>query len=118
MEIQAPKPAQLRVVWYCPASGPNVPYGVLLWYPTTEDLYPKFHEHPEELLLPEDLEVIGQVGEYIESLAREIGAAGTLQVIDSTWSNVLRVSDATELLTDAPPERLLEELYRVHVQNR
>ncbi len=96
-----------------PGAGP-INAGILLEDPSTDRLWVRLRRDWEELA-PEEAEVLGAIEYDLEAKAQELGAKDLVRYLEDTLSNVLQVTDRSEVLVD-DYERALGRLYRQHVQ--
>ncbi|HEV2199524.1 MAG TPA: S24 family peptidase [Bryobacteraceae bacterium] len=91
--------------------------GVLLEDVAADQLYIRLRRDWDEIVGEEDAdesEVLSALEYDLTSKARESGAAVLLDYLESTLSNVVRISDRREIVVD-DFERTLGRLYREHV---
>ncbi len=88
--------------------------GVLLEDPATDRLWVRLRRDWEEFA-PEEAEVLAALEYDLTAKAQELGAKELLRYLEDTLSNVLVVTDRSEVLVD-DFERALARLYRKNVQ--
>lgn len=98
---------------YLPNHGEQT-IGVLLLDPATDTLHIRLRRDWHYVADEEDIEVLAELADDLESLARENGGAAVLERLEREASQALRVSDR-EAITVRDFERTLKELYREHV---
>jgi SOS-response transcriptional repressor LexA len=88
--------------------------GVLLEDPATDRLWVRLRRDWEEFA-PEEAEVLAALEYDLRAKAQELGAKELLRYLEDTLSNVLALTDRSELQID-DFERALARLYRENVQ--
>jgi SOS-response transcriptional repressor LexA len=89
--------------------------GVLLEDPVTDRLWVRLRRDWEEFA-PDEAEVLAAIEYDLAAKAQELGAKELLRYLEDTLSNVLMVTDRSEVLID-DFERTLGRLYRQNVQS-
>jgi SOS-response transcriptional repressor LexA len=89
--------------------------GVLLEDPATDRLWVRLRRDWEEFA-PDEAEVLAAIEYDLAAKAQELGAKELLRYLEDTLSNVLMVTDRSEVLID-DFERTLARLYRQNVQS-
>jgi phage repressor protein C with HTH and peptisase S24 domain len=88
--------------------------GVLLLDPATDLLYLRLRRDWERVASEEEVEVLAELEEDLQTLSRERGGAAVLDYLENDLSNSLRVTDR-EAVTVRSFDKKLSELYREHV---
>ncbi|HEY7211832.1 MAG TPA: S24 family peptidase [Bryobacteraceae bacterium] len=88
--------------------------GVLLLDPATDTLHIRLRRDWHAVANDEDIEVLAELNDDLEALAREQGGKAVLDRLENEASQSLRVTDR-EAVTVRDFERTLGELYREHV---
>ncbi len=110
----APKPGEYSLLFsYLPNHGEQT-IGVLLLDPATDTLHIRLRRDWHYVADEEDIEVLAELADDLESLARQNGGAAVLARLENEASQSLRVNDR-EAISVRNFERTLEELYREHV---
>ena len=114
-------PIQLRAGEYLlidaalPGAAP-VTIGVLLYVPDTGEAQLRLRRDWDAVASPDEVEDLREVAEALpDELARR-GPEEFLALLESSFSNTLRVSDREAVAVDTP-ERALQRLYRRHVES-
>jgi SOS-response transcriptional repressor LexA len=89
--------------------------GVILLDREADQLYVKARRDWDSFA-SEEADVLSEVEGLIESMARDLGAAETLRVIEDTFSGVVRATDRQQTMA-ADPEARLRRLYRENVNS-
>lgn len=89
--------------------------GVMLEDPSADRLYIRMRRDWSEIF-PEESEVLSAIEHDLASKAGELGAARVLQHLEDSLSNVLRVSDRSEVTVEQF-DRALGRLYREKVSS-
>ncbi len=110
----APKPGEYSLLLSdLPKHGVQT-IGVLLLDPGTDTLHIRLRRDWQYVGEEEDIEVLAELAEDLELLARQSGGAAVLQRLENEASQSLRVNDR-EAITVRDFDRTLQELYREHV---
>ena len=88
--------------------------GVLLLDPATDTLHIRLRRDWHYVGNEEDIEVLAELADDLESLAQQSGGRAVLERLENEASQALRVSDR-EAIAVRDFERSLQELYREHV---
>lgn len=89
--------------------------GVILLDKEADQLYVKARRDWDSFA-SDEADVLSELEELIESMAREKGAAATLDFIENSFSNILRATDRQSTVA-ADPEARLRRLYRENVNS-
>lgn len=90
--------------------------GVLLRDPQSDSLRLRFRRDLESLADEEELEVLELLADDLASKASELGAEKLFEVLETSASSAIRVSDREEVLVD-DFGRVLDRLYRKNIQS-
>jgi phage repressor protein C with HTH and peptisase S24 domain len=96
-----------------PGRGVNT-LGVLLLDPSTDALYLRMRRDLHTVASEEDVEVLNELSEDLETQARQRGGTAVLEQLEREASLAIRVTDR-EAITVRDFNRALGELYREHV---
>lgn len=96
-----------------PKRGTNT-LGVLLLDPATDALYVRLRRDLHAVADEDDIEVLAELGDDLESEARRRGGAAVLAHLEQEASLAIRITDR-EAVTVRGFDRTLGELYREHV---
>src|SRR5512146_2311971 len=99
---------------WLPERPPRV-IGVFLLDPEAGRAWVRMRGRYEEIADPEDAEVLAGLEPYIHARIDEIGAAGLLESLEDSLSNVLRISGRREVAVDAFT-RVLDRIYDEQVE--
>jgi len=91
--------------------------GVLLLDPATDTLYVRLRRDWEAIAEEEDAEVLAELEDDLNSLARDDGGAAVLERLEDWASFAIRVTDR-EAVTVRNFDKTLGELYREHVPSQ
>ena len=91
--------------------------GVLLLDPASDSLYVRLRRDWARLASDEDVEVLEELEDDLQSKARELGAAALLKYLETDASLSLRTTDR-EAVTVRNFDQTLGELYREHVPSQ
>ncbi len=110
----APKPGEYSLLLSeLPEHGLQT-IGVLLLDPASDTLYIRLRRDLHVVAEEEDAEVLEELAEDLEALARSSGGAAVLEKLESEASQAIRVTDR-ETISVRDYERTLGDLYREHV---
>ncbi len=110
----APKPGEYSLLFsYLPNHGEQT-IGVLLLDPGTDTLHIRLRRDWHYVADEEDIEVLAELADDLESLARQNGGAAVLERLENEASQSLRVNDR-KAITVRNFESSLQDLYREHV---
>lgn len=87
--------------------------GVLLEDPAADQLHVRLRRD-WDTIAPEESDVLSALEDDLVAKARESGAAGLFEYLETTLSNVVRISDRREIIV-GNFEHMLGRLYREHV---
>lgn len=93
---------------------PAEPAGVLLYDPAAERLAVKLRRDFDQLASPDDAEILAGMESHLNQLSAEMGATRALEWLESTLSNVLTLSERSEVQSSAL-DFTLRQLYREHI---
>jgi phage repressor protein C with HTH and peptisase S24 domain len=88
--------------------------GILLLDPASDTLHIRLRRDWHQVGEEEDIEVLAELGQDLEALARERGGAAVLERLENEASLSLRVTDREAVIVK-DFDRTLGELYREHV---
>ena len=110
----APKPGEYSLLLSdLPKHGVQT-IGVLLLDPGTDTLHIRLRRDWHYVGEEEDIEVLAELAEDLESLAQQTGGTAVLERLENEASQSLRITDR-EAITVRDFDRTLQELYRQHV---
>lgn len=116
MTAAATQSAQLHLLTLeLPGGGP-VNAGVLLHDPGMDAVHVRLRRD-WDAIAPAEVEVLEALQDDLEAKAAEMGGARLLRYLGDTLSNILRLSDAREVIVENF-ERGLARLYRQHVETK
>ena len=90
--------------------------GVLLLDPSMDAVHLRLRRD-WEAIAPEEAEVLEALQDDLEGKAAELGGSRLLRYLQDTLSNLLRISDAREVIVENF-ERGLARLYRQHIETK
>lgn len=109
------RPMEYLILEVCLPGGRAENAGVILLDREADQLYVKARRDWDSFA-SEEADVLSEVEGLIESMARDLGAAETLRVIEDTFSGVVRATDRQTTMA-ADPEARLRRLYRENVNS-
>ena len=93
---------------------PTEPAGVIVYDQDTEKLGVKLRRDWHAIAAPDDAEILAGMEAHLKQLSVEMGAAGAMEWLESTLSNILHLSERSEVKSNAL-DFTLHQLYREHV---
>ncbi len=113
----APKPAEYSLLSADLPGHGLATIGVLLLDPATDTLRVRVRRDWEAVASEEDAEVLAELEDDLLSQGRERGGTATLEFLENTASQSIRVTDR-ETVTVRDFDKKLGELYREHVPSQ